>query len=227
MPATRPASISASQATSDRTGRAPLAGPPQSMIAAGKYRRDSGASPTDSFDRSEIGEFPPSAQRAIVPPSKLIKTSTHRTRLLRFCQSVDRNRSRSTAVRFGFFAATIQSVSHEWTTFDAHGRAEPRAVRFSIYCSREQVPQITETTRTPRGRRGPATHVFEEGCVDRREGDRDRGKPRGSTPPPPPCVRVRTRRFGGGVMRRPVPGWEDRGRRRRRWTERLGGRGAD
>ena len=36
--------------------------------------------------------------------------------------------------------------------------------------------------------------------------NRDRGKLRSSTPPPPPCVRVRTRRFGGGIMRRPVPG---------------------
>src|SRR5271157_74110 len=26
--------------------------------------------------------------------------------------------------------------------------------------------------------------------------DRDRGEPRGSSPPTPPCVRVRTRRFG-------------------------------
>jgi hypothetical protein len=27
--------------------------------------------------------------------------------------------------------------------------------------------------------------------------DRDRGEPRGPSPPTPPCVRVRTRRFGG------------------------------
>ena len=27
--------------------------------------------------------------------------------------------------------------------------------------------------------------------------DRDRGEPRGSSPPTPPCIRVRTRRFGG------------------------------
>jgi hypothetical protein len=27
--------------------------------------------------------------------------------------------------------------------------------------------------------------------------DRDRGEPRGSTPPTPPCIRVRTRRFAG------------------------------
>ncbi len=42
--------------------------------------------------------------------------------------------------------------------------------------------------------------------------DRDRGEPRGPAPPPPPCVRVRTRRFGGGVMRRPAPEWQDRRR---------------
>ncbi|WP_232316879.1 LysR substrate-binding domain-containing protein, partial [Candidatus Burkholderia verschuerenii] len=35
--------------------------------------------------------------------------------------------------------------------------------------------------------------------------DRDRGRPRGPTPPTPPCVRVRTRRFGS-VDRR----WTDR-----------------
>src|SRR6267378_6479655 len=73
---------------------------------------------------------------------------------------------------------------------------------------------------------GPATHVF-GAELSLPQGDRDRGKLRSSTPPPPPCVRVRTRRFGGGIMRRPGPEWEDRWRRRRRWTERLGGRGAD
>ena len=51
--------------------------------------------------------------------------------------------------------------------------------------------------------------------------NRDRGEPRGSAPPTPPCVRVRTRRFDGvkrhGLRRRM------RGRfgRRRRWTARC------
>src|SRR5436190_7896642 len=31
--------------------------------------------------------------------------------------------------------------------------------------------------------------------------DRDRGEPRGSTPPTPPCIRVRTRRFAGLIDR--------------------------
>ena len=30
-----------------------------------------------------------------------------------------------------------------------------------------------------------------------RDRDRDRGEPHGSTPPTPPCIRVRTRRFDG------------------------------
>ena len=67
-----------------------------------------------------------------VSPSKLIKTCRHRTRLLRFCQYANCSRSRSTAVRFGFLLQPYESVSHEWTTFDPHGRVEPTAIRFSI-----------------------------------------------------------------------------------------------
>jgi hypothetical protein len=39
--------------------------------------------------------------------------------------------------------------------------------------------------------------------------NRDRGEPRGSSPPTPPCVRVRTRRFGGLSL--PPCGRTDRG----------------
>ena len=52
-------------------------------------------------------------------------------------------------------------------------------------------------------------------------GDRDRGEPRGSAPPTPPCVRVRTRRFDGvkrhGLRRR----MRGRAGRRRRWAARY------
>ena len=51
--------------------------------------------------------------------------------------------------------------------------------------------------------------------------NRDRGEPRGSAPPTPPCVRVRTRRFDGvkrhGLRRR----MRGRAGRRRRWAARY------
>src|ERR1039458_6565040 len=36
-----------------------------------------------------------------------------------------------------------------------------------------------------------------DSCTATNSTNRDRGEPRGSSPPTPPCVRVRTRRFAG------------------------------
>ena len=55
--------------------------------------------------------------------------------------------------------------------------------------------------------------------------NRDRGGPHGPTPPTPPCVRVRTRRFDP-VERQPEPsGVECQVNRRRRWSGRSTGPG--
>ncbi len=59
----------------------------------------------------------------------------------------------------------------------------------------------------------------------RRAGDRDRGGPHGSTPPTPPCIRVRTPRFGGFELRPGSRGRRDRATRRRHWAARMRARG--
>ena len=76
-------------------------------------------------------------------------------------------------------------------------------------------------TGIPAGRNGPLSRSGRPVSAAGPERNRDRGEPRGSAPPTPPCVRVRTRRFDGvkrhGLRRRM------RGRfgRRKRWAARC------
>ena len=55
---------------------------------------------------------------------------------------------------------------------------DPRLSGSAFHCYRGKVPEMTNTTRVPRGRtRSVGTHVLEGGREDRREAVDDRDKP--------------------------------------------------